>query len=351
MLLIAGLLGLAASGLLLIDTSPDEEDADTGAVPDVEEQTAESDEDDSSPLTEALDPEEPEQNERPDLAPSNAGLTPTQIIRDQVAGAHLSDHVGAEDGAVITHDDDAMFGNGGNNQMQAGDYGDLLIGNDGDDTLGGGAARDELHGGDGDDDLFGGAGDDILHGDWGDDSLDGDDGDDLLLGGDGDDTLDGGAGADRLFGMLGLDVLRGGAGDDVLDGTQSDSADMPDTDGGDTLDGGDGNDTLAGGHGDNLTGGQGQDTFLFRAPSAGAFAQEFETGPDDAAWIADFDASEDAIEIIYDSSLETAPGVPPVLELLDANGVTELRIGGNVVARLDAGTPIGPDDIRLVPAA
>lgn len=138
-------------------------------------------------------------------------------------------------------EDDEVFGNGGNDYLEAREGNDILHGGDGDDELEGGAGRDILYGGSGNDSLSdGGGGNDTLFGDSGRDSLDGGEGadfldggtdDDYLLGGadndnlnggDGNDSLDGGSGDDRLFGQSGNDTLRGGTGWDGLDGGAGD---------------------------------------------------------------------------------------------------------------------------------
>ncbi|WP_371156691.1 calcium-binding protein [Jannaschia sp. 2305UL9-9] len=372
MLLIAGLFGIVASGLLLIETP--QTDADPEDAPDTpEDPLAENEEGTtSSPLSEAVAevadrvPEQ-ESLDQTQASPSPAALSdgPTAqdaddrdfwteetalVLKDQVAGAHLSDSFGGSVGPAILHTEDATFGHGGDDSLRGGAGDDLLIGNDGNDQLRGGTGRDGLYGGTGDDALWGGDGDDILHGEDGDDLLGGDGGDDLLLGGDGDDTLSGGQGNDRLFGGFGKDVIHGGSGDDLLDGTEMEEGDTLDADAGDELLGGEGNDTLAGGQQDTLTGGEGRDMFLFRAPSAGAFGSDL--APLSSAfvplWIADFDAEEDALEILYDPAEQPDPDNPPRISVIEAAGAIDLVLNGAVVAKLSAGTIIDADSIRLV---
>lgn len=376
MLLIAGLLGIAATGLLLVDILPgdDPTDADAPDLPehDRPEDDPDTDEERSSPLSEASEPEiaapattppqdpaipaaardaAPAQDER-DFWSDELSSAPFEVTKDQVAGSHLSDRHGAATGPVILHQQDAAFGNSGDDQIVGSAENDLLIANRGDDDLNGGDGRDGLYGGAGNDALFGDAGDDILLGEDGKDALDGGTGADLLLGGDGDDSLWGGDGGDRLFGGLGRDEIHGGAGNDVLDGTEAEDGNVQDRDAPDRMFGGDGDDTLAVGIGDTATGGAGGDLFLFRAPSAGAFGSDIaptgSAGP--PPWITDFDSNEDAIEIIYDASFEIAPGVPPELSLIQSTHGTDLILNGAVVAKLSAGTYIAPDDIRLIAA-
>jgi Ca2+-binding RTX toxin-like protein len=99
-----------------------------------------------------------------------------------------------------------------------GDSRSIVFGQQGDDYLQAGSAGDTLDGGSGNDTLIGGDGNDILRGgdpvtflgivleSGGDDFLSGRNGNDTLVGGDGSDRLDGGAGADTLAGGDGYDV-------------------------------------------------------------------------------------------------------------------------------------------------
>jgi Ca2+-binding RTX toxin-like protein len=100
-----------------------------------------------------------------------------------------------------------------------------LYGEDGDDVIDAGADDDYIEGGKGNDTLLGGDGNDRLDEDgygvkpgFGDDYMDGGAGNDTLFGGDGADSLLGGAGSDRLNGEVGDDFLNGGSGSDTLVG-------------------------------------------------------------------------------------------------------------------------------------
>jgi Ca2+-binding RTX toxin-like protein len=73
-------------------------------------------------------------------------------------------------------------------------------------------------GGRGNDALFGMGGNDQLQGGLGNDFLDGGDGADNLQGGNGNDVIIGGAGADTISGGTGDDVINGQAGNDTMDG-------------------------------------------------------------------------------------------------------------------------------------
>src|SRR4029453_6973413 len=55
-----------------------------------------------------------------------------------------------------------LYGDAGNDRLNAGNSGSLLIGGDGDDRLSGGSGRDVLIGGQGADNLLGNSADDIL---------------------------------------------------------------------------------------------------------------------------------------------------------------------------------------------
>ena len=139
---------------------------------------------------------------------------------------------------AVPTDDDALFGEAGNDTLIGGFGDDVLDGGDDNDSIDGGSGNDVLIGSDGNDTLRGGGGQDDLQGGSGGDALFGDDGNDTLNGGGGGDTLDGGAGDDSLLGGSGFDILTGG-------------------DGADTLDGGNGNDTITAMGGDVVIGGEG----------------------------------------------------------------------------------------------
>lgn len=333
MLLIAGILGIVASGVLMIDFGAQSEDDETDTraddpIEDVERPA----------LAEGVDP-------LPSDQPAQADAV---VTRDQVAGDHLTDSIGGSHAPSIAFRQDADLGNGSSNSLIGAGTDDLLIGNEGDDTLDGGGGRDGLFGGDGDDLIDGADGDDLAYGEDGHDRLLGGAGDDLLSGGDGNDTIAGGDGDDRLFGNLGADLLRGGAGADILDGSQIDIPGQVDADTGDTLEGGEGDDTLAGGNGDRLIGGDGADTYLFRAPSAGAYAN-IDGGDDAPIWnapiIEDFEAGQDLIEIQYHS----ADGHEPNVEILASADETAVHVDGVQVAIVLPGAQVTASDIRLVP--
>lgn len=256
---------------------------------------------------------------------------------------------------------DIISGNGGDDTLMGGSGDDQLTGRQGDDFLQGGAGDDIGHGGAGADTLHGGAGDDLLAGEDGNDrlvgaagadtllghegadslyggtgadTLIGGGGDDSLVGGDGDDWLAGGLGADNLVGDAGSDTLDGGAGNDMLDGRESVNA-FPEMD---FLNGGDSDDTLLLGAGDYATGGDGADWFELSDLSPG----------DQIANIADYDAHEDSLVVVFDPmmhpdpqlSLETPADSHDVVVLLD----------GVPLALVQGGAGMTLDDVLLTPA-
>lgn len=147
--------------------------------------------------------------------------------------------------AVISDEDDYVFGDTTDNTLSGLGGNDSVYGAEGNDTLSGGTGNDYIQGDAGNDSLLGEAGNDTLYGAAGNDTLDGGEGDDQLRGEAGQDTLLGGAGTDTLYAGAENDVLEGGSGDDKLYGEH----------GSDTLTGGAGN--------DRLEGGIGNDTYYF----------------------------------------------------------------------------------------
>jgi len=136
----------------------------------------------------------------------------------------------------------------------------LIYGEAGNDSIEAGNLADTVYGGDGLDSLYGFAGADKMYGGIGNDKLYGGDSDDLLRGEDGDDSLLGEGGADDAYGGNGYDTIFGGADNDTLGGDGD--ADCITGDGGnDSMTGGDGNDTIWAGEGfsDTVDGGAGTD--------------------------------------------------------------------------------------------
>ena len=199
------------------------------------------------------------------------------------------------------HQENFLFGWGGN---------DVIYGADGNDYLRGESGGDNLYGDAGHDELFGDTENDKLEGGVGNDKLWGGKGNDVLYGGAGNDTLEGGEGADAHHGGPGSDTaayhmsdaavminlanayaglpgaaMGGHAEDDTFE-FEPDNPDTPDADesvfesienlsgsmyddmltgsaGSNRLSGGDGDDTLSGGDGDDrLSGGAGADMLM-----------------------------------------------------------------------------------------
>ncbi len=208
------------------------------------------------------------------------------ILDDEIYGNDGQDAVqagGGNDVVATIGGHDSIDAGGGNDEVWAGAGDDSVLGGsgddviyleDGNDTADAGDGDDTVAGGDGADKIQGGLGQDVIDGAAGDDTIDGGDGDDLILGDQGADTLDGGSGADTIDGGSGSDVLRGGTGNDVVSSGESDDATASNQlfggagadvlvgfAGTDTLDGGDDDDVLYAGAGaDILFGGAGADT-------------------------------------------------------------------------------------------
>lgn len=297
-----------------------------------------------------LDPVETILDEVTDGVPLDADLT--QIL--DALMADMPDLGGAGDMLDARGDIDPAFGTGGedaqtgtfNDDLVLGADGqDALFGDEGDDTLQGGAGNDELHGDTGHDVLEGGAGIDFLDGGEGDDLLDGGADRDLLFGGDGDDVLNGGAAADFLQGGMGADMMNGGSGDDVLNGTFTQGANgtfthgAMDQDDADTLWGGDGDDTLIIGQNDMAHGGAGADTFT---------SGEYIENADVAGHVADFDPTEDRIEVIFDPDVNPNPQVE-VQDFEDGSGA-DILLNGSVILSVSGAQGMDPGliDLRAV---
>ena len=149
-----------------------------------------------------------------------------------------------------------------------------LLGTANNDTQAGGAANDAIRGNGGIDYITGGDGDD---------SVFGDDDNDLLYGGRGNDSAFGGAGSDRLF---------GDEGDDILTGTDTAARGVAEV--------------------DLLTGGAGSDQFVLGI-SVGIFYSDSNTstsGLGDYALIADFNATEDTLQLSGSNSSYSLGAAP-----------------------------------------
>jgi Ca2+-binding RTX toxin-like protein len=135
-----------------------------------------------------------------------------------------------------------IYGEAGNDTIQAGSLGDTVYGGDGNDNIQCFEGVDSVLGGNDSDTIDGGIGNDILNGEAGPDSVLGDAGNDWLYGGAGNDTLNGGSENDEVYGEADNDsILDPGGSDHLLGGDGDDSIDSNDSQP-DTIDGGLGND-------------------------------------------------------------------------------------------------------------
>ena len=198
---------------------------------------------------------------------------------------------------------DIIEGLAGNDTISGGSGNDLITAGDGKDSVTGDSGSDSILGGDGNDRIDGGAGSDRLLGESGDDTVNGGDANDTILGGADSDLLSGDAGRDQIFGGTEDDTLNGGDGNDTLTGGF----------GNDSLAGDAGNDRLVGvdlsdpedelgfgaGEIDILTGGVGRNTFVLGNESNVFYddGDPLTTGESDLAFITDFNASRNSIQL------------------------------------------------------
>lgn len=130
----------------------------------------------------------------------------TSAGRDSVTGGSGRDLITVLSGNAGFTDD--LYGNTGDDTIQASAGAIRAYGNDGNDTLVTTGAGSTLYGGAGHDSIVGGPGNDLLNGGFGNDSLKGNAGNDTLWGGEDDDHLSGGAGRDEFHAGSGNDALR-----------------------------------------------------------------------------------------------------------------------------------------------
>jgi Ca2+-binding RTX toxin-like protein len=255
---------------------------------------------------------------------------------DTISGNAGNDDLFGEDGDDVLNggnDGDDLFGGIGNDVLNGDAGNDFLYSDAGNDTINGGSGTDNyradysnassgltmtydsatgsgtivvgsetdtftsieefdfFEGTNFDDVIFGGSGNDAnIEGGSGNDTISGNAGNDDLFGQDGDDVLNGGNDGDDLFGGIGNDVLNGDAGNDNLRGDQ-------------------GNDTLQGtnsgtGERDTLEGGLGSDLFILGDADFLGYddGNGSSAGTNDYAQIADFNSSEDTIQLRGSSS-------------------------------------------------
>ena len=362
MLWLAGLMGLLAAGtvgVLELDASGKNADADSGDTPDVPDEegdiadvaaalniqsdalgtTASQDADNAAEFAaqEAAHP-----GDVRDAGGSAAPIGPSvanPLTESPVPDVDTPDVPEVPDAPSVTDGDDVLTGNALADVMFGGEGKDVLNGLEGADSLHGEDGNDVLSGGDGDDTLFGNNADDTLHGDAGDDALQGSAGNDVLDGGTGDDVVQGGLDDDTLSGGLGADSLFGGWGNDLVNGVvdNPDTAALDDTDGADFLNGGSGDDTVIAGIGDIVTAGDGADDIVLGdwIPEGGA------------ASIVDFDGADDNILLVYDDAEET-PEVT-VQAAPDNPADAQVLMDGVVVANVFGGAGLAASDIVMMP--
>ncbi|MEM8979807.1 MAG: hypothetical protein AAGD04_10005 [Pseudomonadota bacterium] len=194
---------------------------------------------------------------------------------------------------------------------------DTVQGTDSAHTIDLGAGNDTLASQGGNDNAKGGTGNDVIFGGNGDDVIYGNDGDDVLIGGTGNDTLRAGSGNDILSG---INILADNTSAEDLAtlGTSTQAFVDPlsgaDTSGADILKADEGDDFLMIGGGDTATGGAGSDMF---------FTLEGIMDGTAPGIITDFDKSEDALVVGY----ESADGEPDI-EITNMNGDALVAVNG-----------------------
>ena len=242
---------------------------------------------------------------------------------------------------------DIIQGLAGNDEIAGGNDGDLIDAGNGNDTVTGEGGLDDILGGNGDDVLDGGSDADRILGGSGNDNIGGSIGNDTIDGGEDNDSLYGGGDSDLLFGGSGEDSLSGGAAADNLAGGF----------GSDSLDGGDDNDRLTGvdpfspasevgfgaGEVDTLTGGAGSDIFVLGDENRLFYddGDPLTIGQSDLALIADFDSSQDSIQLngseeFYNLDFFTSGAGTINADLIFDNGVSAR---GEVIATLQNVSP------------
>lgn len=220
-----------------------------------------------------LDPEPgPDPDPQPEPTSTPAGPAPDAPVWQAAPTVTLSWRSGDMRGSSSNElfdtfgQADRIFGNGGNDTINAGAGNDSASGDAGNDLVNGADGNDLLSGGSGNDTLQGGQGQDILMGGRGDDSIVGGDDADTIIGGRGNDRIDGQNGNDEVWADEGTDRVHGGSGDDWLsagDNTGFSVDGMWGEGGNDTLFGNDHSDLLNGGQGDDMLIGGNGDDYLF----------------------------------------------------------------------------------------
>ena len=182
------------------------------------------------------------------------------------------------------NDNDTLWGNEGNDILDAQGGDDNVLGGVGNDVITDLDGADVLEGGDGNDAIDGGPGNDLVIGGNGSDFTEGGANDNETFGGPGNDFVTLGQGADAVFGDGGDDWIQGGTGQDLLQGDHG----APFFD--DPGEKAPGNDVFIGQPGENDYDAEGGDDIMEQNPAidrnagAGGFdwaIHEFDTAPAD----------------------------------------------------------------------
>lgn len=195
-------------------------------------------------------------------------------------------------------------------QITGGPVDSVLFGSDNSEVLAGTDDNEIAVGFEGNDTIFFGSGDDVIIAQFANESA-------------GDDSIRGGRGEDTLVDHLGEDTIRGDGDSDVIDGR-----DVPIDPGADFLIGGTGNDTILGDGADTIAGGPGGDLIQIYVTEEATDA--------DAVEIMDFNAAQDALEILIetDTPQRQSEYTLEFVDRFDTAGTTDVRVDGRLVARL-----------------
>jgi Ca2+-binding RTX toxin-like protein len=165
---------------------------------------------------------------------------------DDATDTWTARNVDVDGDGVITVNDNLLKFSGGDHVVLGGtENNDRLYGDKGIDTLWGDGGDDYLNAGMESDQVFGGDGDDIIEDPFGDDFLRGEAGDDVIVNGAGLDILFGGTGNDFIMAVTDTTEVFAGPGDDfILGGSAPDG--LLGNEGDDWIEGGEGFDGLSG---------------------------------------------------------------------------------------------------------
>lgn len=250
-----------------------------------------------------------------DLSPVDWALTGTtgtdsyQFLQAQNQAGHFMFGFAGDDSLIAPTNHayetyDSIYGDSGDDYIDAGYGNDTIVGGLGNDTLRGNKGNDVIYGGAGEDNIIGGDGNDRIYGGMGNDTIDGSVSHDIIYGEQGDDILIDYAGSNILYGGEGNDtitivaspayvgesnILDGGEGDDILTANYGD----------DRLYGGPGHDILNGGSGDDLLyGDDGDDTLIYTYSESQGDNDIFDGGSGNDTFIINLTAAEFALDSV-----------------------------------------------------